>query len=605
MADHEENVIEKKLTTGADIEEDVLLESFKRHEKNNLKILMGLYKGQYFKLFLSMVLFIIKHSPEWVFPIVTANIINEATNPSEKALSNILINAVVMLVLVAQNVLTNYYHTYLYAKTIRDVECGLRSSMVGKLQQLSITYHNEMQSGRLQSKIMRDVEQVENLSAQIFINVLSMILNVVVAFVVVFSTSLTVFLFFLGTAPVAVLIVNIFKNKLNSQNRDFRKEMEETSAKVMEMVELIPVTRAHALEETEINKLDEQLERVAQKGFRLDMLQSFFGSINWASFRIFQIGCLAFTGYLAAKGKILPGDVVMYQTYFSNIVSQVSGLITLIPIISKGLESVDSIGDILLCPDVEDRGGRRKLRKVKGDIKLNDVSFKFRNSEVATIQNLSFHVKPGETVAFVGASGAGKTTVMNLIIGFLRADSGEIIIDGNNIDDLNLQSYRQHIAVVPQTPILFTGTIRENITYGSDDVSEEALSEVVKAANLQDLVESLPKGLDTDISEHGANLSGGQRQRISIARAFVRDPKILILDEATSALDAISEKKIQDSIEQLVKNRTTLIVAHRLSTIRNADRIAVIGDGGLLEIGSYEELMEKKGEFYKLHELQF
>ena len=174
------------------------------------------------------------------------------------------------------------------------------------------------------------------------------------------------------------------------------------------------------------------------------------------------------------------------------------------------------------------------------------------------------------------------------------------MIDGQNINELNLQSYRQHIAVVPQTPILFTGTIRENITYGADDISDEVLDEIIRSANLSEFVSSLPEGVDTMITEHGSNLSGGQRQRISIARAFVRNPSILILDEATSALDTISEKYIQDSIEHLVKDRTTLVVAHRLSTIRNAGRIAVIGEGGLLEFGNYDELMQKKGEFYKL-----
>lgn len=328
-----------------------------------------------------MLLFAVKHTPVWVLPIVTANIINIATAPDENMLRGILINVGIMALLVAQNVLTNYYHTYFYAKVIRNVECGLRSSMVRKLQQLSITYHNEMQSGRLQSKIMRDVEQIENLSSQIFISVLSILLNVIVAFTVVVNSSFTVFLFFAGAIPVAVLIRKVFRDKINVRNRDFRREMEETSVRVMEMVELIPVTRAHALEETETEKLGTQLKNVAQKGFRLDMIQSFFGSINWASFQLFQVVCLGFTGYLAAKGEILPGDVVMYQTYFGTIVNQISGIVTLIPIISKGLESVNSVGDILLCADVEDTGNKQKVKSVRGDIEFRNVCFRFKNTE--------------------------------------------------------------------------------------------------------------------------------------------------------------------------------------------------------------------------------
>ena len=604
MAENKEHIFKEKLTKGEDIDTDILLESFKQHKNNNLKILLGLYKGQYSKLLAAVLLFAVKHTPVWVLPIVTANIINHATEPGEDYAEKIIINVVIMAVLVLQNVFTNYFHTYFYAKVIRNVECGLRSSMVRKLQQLSITYHNEMQSGRLQSKIMRDVEQVENLSAQIFISILSIILNIIVSFTVVISSSFTVFLFFRAARPVAVLIRNVFRDKINTRNREFRREMEETSVKVMEMVELIPVTRAHALEETETRKLDSQLKNVAAHGFKLDMIQSFFGSVSWASFQIFQVICLGFTGYLAAKGTIRPGDVVMYQTYFSTIVNQVSGIITLLPIISKGLESVSSIGDILLCADVEDRGGRHRLKKVDGNIEFRDVCFKFKNADSPVINNLDLSIKKGETIAFVGASGAGKSTLLNLVIGFLRPDSGDILIDGKSMNDIDLQSYRKHIAVVPQTPILFTGTIRENITYGADNIDEDFLKQVIHSANLDELIESLPEGLDTPLTEHGANLSGGQRQRVSIARAFVRNPKILILDEATSALDSVSEKKIQDSVDRLVKDRTTLIVAHRLSTIRNADKIAVIGDGGVMEFGTYDELMTKKGEFFKLKSLQ-
>ncbi len=598
------NIFEEKLTKGEDIDEDILLESFRRNENNKLKILLGLYKGQYMRLVLAVALFAIKHTPVWVLPIATANIINAATGHEKNAVRTIVINTIVMAVLILQNVFTNYWHTYFYAKVIRNVECGLRSSMVRKLQQLSITYHNEMQSGRLQSKIMRDVEQIENLSAQIFISVLSIIMNMIVAFTVVLSSSMTVFLFFLATIPVAVLIRISFRNKINKRNRSFRKEMEETSVKVMEMVELIPVTRAHALEENETNKMDSQLRNVAEEGFKLDVIQSLFGSVSWASFQLFQVLCLTFTGYLAYKGTIKPGDVVLYQTYFSTIVNQVSGIITLIPIISKGLESVESIGDILLCGDIEQTGTRRSLDSFEGNISFDKVSFKFRDADKPVINSLSLDIKKGETVAFVGASGAGKSTLINLVIGFLSPDSGKVLVDGNDLNEIDLKSFRKNIAVVPQTPILFTGTLRENITYGSEDIDEEFLNKVIAASNLEELVASLPDGLDTKITEHGANLSGGQRQRVSIARAFVREPKLLILDEATSALDTISERKIQESVDRLVKDRTTLIVAHRLSTIRNADKIAVIGEGDVLEYGTYDELMERRGEFYKLRSLQ-
>ncbi len=583
---------------------EVILDSFRRNKDSKLKTLLGLYKGNYFRLFMAVVLFAVKHCPVWVLPIATANIINIATEPDENALRNIIINVAVMVVLVAQNVLSNYFHVSFYSKAIRSVEAGLRSTMVTKLQKLSMTFHNEIQSGRLQSKIIRDVEQIEGLSSQIFISVLSIIMNIIVAFAVVVSSSMTVFLFFLGTIPVAVLIRTVFRRSINTRNRELRKEMEETSVSVVEMVELIPVTRAHALEEVETKKLSNQLKKTAEKGFRLDVIQSLFGSISWASFQIFQVICLGFTGYLAAKGTILPGDVVMYQTYFSTIVNQVSGIITLLPIISKGMEAITSVGEVLLSEDLEEPEEKPDIGEVKGNIEFRNVTFQFHDADTPVLKDLSFSVKAGETIAFVGASGAGKTTILNLVIGFLRAQSGQILIDGKNIDEYSRKSYREYIAVVPQNAIIFTGTIRDNIVYGKENVDEAFLNEVVRSANLEELISSLPDGLDTKINEHGANLSGGQRQRVSIARAFIRNPKILILDEATSALDTVSERKIQESVDRLVQDRTTLIVAHRLSTIRNADRIAVIGDGGLLEFGTFDELMDKKGEFYHMRTLQ-
>ena len=584
--------------------EQRLLDTFRKNKNSSLKTLIGIYKGHYLELFMAVVLFAIKHCPAWILPIVTANIVNIATNPPDDAGRKILTQVVIIAFAYAQNVLTNYFHTLFYARSIRNVERDLRSTLVRKLQQLSISYHNEMQSGRLQSKIMRDVEQIETLSSQIFITVLSIIMNITVAFGVVVSKSLTVFLFFIGTIPVAVCIMVTFKGKIKSYNREFRKDIEETSVHVMEMIEMIPVTRAHGLEEWEMDKMDTQLYNVAKSGLRLDMVQSYFSSISWVAFQIFQVLCLGFTGYLASQGKISVGEVVMYQTYFASIIAYVSNMITLLPTIAKGLESVDSIGDVLLCHDVEDYSNKKKLSCIRGEIIFEDAGFQYKNGETPVFEHLNLKIRQGETIALVGESGAGKTTILNMVIGFIHASSGRVLIDNHDMKDIDLKSYRRGIAVVPQMPILFSGTIRDNITYGKDDIPDEQLMEVIQAADLEELIEQLPDGVDSVVTEHGSNLSGGQRQRISIARAFIRDPKILILDEATSALDSISEEKIRIATDNLVKNRTTLIVAHRLSTIKNADYIAVIGDGGLKEIGTYDELMEKQGEFYRLRQLQ-
>lgn len=588
---------------GIDVE-NWFIECYRKHKGHPLRILLGLYKGNYNKFFLAVVFFFIKHCPVWVLPIVTANIINSITSGSPDTVHYILLQTLLMVGLILLNIPTNYLYTRYKSLATRYAETGLRKALVRKLQQLSISYHKETQSGRLQSKIMRDVEAVETLSTQMFLSILNIVLNISIALVVTVSKSMVVFVFFLLTTPLAALTMFFFRNVMRRRNREFRREMEETSARVMEMVELIPVTRAHALEEEEVHKMSGQLFSVAEKGYKLDIIQSLFGSVGWAIFQIFQVVCLAFTGVLALRAAIMPGDITLYQSYFATIVSQVSSLMSLIPTIAKGVESVNSIGEVLLEEDVEHNEGKEILPAVSGVYEFKDVKFKYNNSGKNVLDGLNLTVRQGETIALVGESGAGKSTVLNLVIGFNFATEGTVLVDGADIREIDLRSYRKHLAVVPQTSILFSGTIRDNITYGIDSVDEDTLQEVVRAANLTDLIDSLPMGLDTVVGEHGGKLSGGQRQRISIARALIRNPKVIVLDEATSALDSLSEKLIQEALNNLTAGRTTFIVAHRLSTIRDADKIAVIANGRCVEYGTFDELMALKGTFYQMKSIQ-
>lgn len=597
------SILNLRAPKGIDVE-SWFIECYKKHKGHPMQILLGLYKGNYHKFFLAVIFFFIKHAPVWVLPIVTANIINDITSGSPETYQNIIIQAMIMIVLVALNIPMNYMYTRYKSLATRYAETGLRRALVRKLQQLSISYHKETQSGRLQSKIMRDVEAVETLSTQMFLSILNIALNIAIALIVTINKSLVVFIFFLLTTPIAAATMVFFRNVMKKRNNEFRKEMEETSARVMEMVELIPVTRAHALEEEEVQKMSGQLFAVAEKGYRLDVIQSLFGSVGWAIFQIFQVVCLGFTGFLAIKGTVMPGDITLYQSYFATIVSQVSSLMSLIPTIAKGIESVNSIGEVLLEEDIEQNEGKEIIKDIYGEFDFKDVTFRYNNIDRPVLHNLNLHVDKGETIALVGESGAGKSTILNLVIGFNQVNSGEVLIDGHNMKDIDLRSYRKYLAVVPQTSILFSGTIRDNITYGVDNVDEATLDEIVKAANLTDLINSLPDGLDTMVGEHGGKLSGGQRQRISIARALIRNPKVIVLDEATSALDSISEKLIQEALNNLTKDRTTFIVAHRLSTIKDADKIAVIADGHCVEYGTYDELMNLKGEFYQMKKIQ-
>ena len=583
--------------------EKELIQTYLKTGDHQVKTLFKMYRKYVKEITLSLIFFFLKTLPVMVLPIMTARIINLVTSKPDDFFRPLIVNIAVMVFLFVLNIPTHMLHIKYHSLVSRKVEAGLRGAMVRKLQQLSITFHKEMQSGRIQSKLMRDVETIHDLSAHLFTTIPGIIINMATALVVVLTNNLTVFMFFVLCIPCAVFTMRVFMRPIRKKNREFRHNMENTSANLMDMVEMTQITRAHALENKEVNKMTSILNTLANTGFRLDMITALFGSISWVMFQLFQFLCLIFSAYMAYTQKIQVGDISLYQSYFSMLTGQVSTIIGLMPIITKGFESISSVSEILRSMDVENNSGKMRLKDLKGEYEFKDIHFHYEENQ-PLLKGLDLKINAGETIAFVGESGSGKTTLLNLIIGFNMPKSGTLTIDGNDIHDIDLHSYRRHISTVPQNSVLFTGTIRENITYGLPGVTDEQLYTALDAAKLTEFIKSLPDGVDTMLDEHGANLSGGQRQRLSIARAIIRDPKVIILDEATSALDSVSEKQIQDAINNLTEGRTTFIVAHRLSTIKNADRIAVIKDGRCAEIGSYDELMEKKGEFYKLRTLQ-
>ena len=596
----------KKILNSAEIlkREEQFIDCYRRYNGKGLRILLGLYKGDYNNLFFSSLFFIIKSIPEWVLPLITADVINVVISKPDNIVFRLMLDFIIALVVLLQNIPTHMLHSHFFSKAKRRVEAGLRGAMVRKLQQLSIGFHKEMPTGKIQSKVMRDVENVEVLSSQIFTMVMRIVSNMVITLTVVLTKSLPVFFMFLICIPFFAFVMAKFKNPLRSSNSEFRKTVENTSSNVIDMIELVPVTRAHALEEKEIKKITTEVTDVAHKGYKLDFIQSLFGSVIWVLMSLAQVVCLIFTGYLAVRGTIKNiGDITLYQTYFTTLLGYVNNIISIMPILAKGLESVTSIGEILGAGDIEDNNGKENLKDLEGTFEFNNVFFKYDN-ESRVLNGINLKINKGETIALVGESGSGKSTIVNLVTGFYKPTSGEILIDGKNIEQINLHSYRRFLSVVPQKTILFSGTVKENITYGNPRISKERLNEVIEAAQLGNVIEKLPKGLNTSVGEHGDKLSGGQKQRIAIARAIIRDPKVIVFDEATSALDSVSEAEIQKAIDHLTKNRTTFIVAHRLSTIRNADKIAVIREGRCVEFGTYEELMEKKGEFYNLKSLQ-
>lgn len=580
------------------------MERYKGSEKHPIRTLLSFYKGQYHLLIFAAICYIIKKSPQWMIPIVTANLIDLVVEQPENMMQKIVLNVVFLAVLLILNIPFHYLYVKSEAVATRNVEAALRGALVRKLQHLSIGHYREMQSGRIQSKMMRDVENIANLSSSIFMNGMEILINLVVAITVVLSKNLFVFVFFLLCAPVAGVISFVFRKKLRHLSRDYRHAVEETSAEVMDMVEMVPLSRAHALEDTETSKMNRLLHGIARRGLRLDITQSLFGATNWVVFEGFQLICLVFTVGMFLGGSITSvGDITLYQQYFTMLVTSVTMILAMIPTFVRGIEAVTSVGELMHAEEEENNDGKTPLADVEGAFHFENVNFAYEQGH-PVLSDFNLDVKPGETVALVGESGVGKTTVINMVIGYHFPNDGVVTIDGHGLREIDLRTYRKHIAVVPQNTILFSGTIRENITYGLPTVSEEKLAEILEAARLTETIAQLPNGLETSVGEHGGKLSGGQRQRISIARALIRDPKVIILDEATSALDSVSEKKIQEALDHLTAGRTTFVVAHRLSTIKDADKIAVMEGGRCVECGTYDELMAKEGAFYRYRKLQ-
>lgn len=578
-------------------------ESMKDSSKITSKLLKSLLKSNLVEFICSTLMFIVKHCAVWIIPIITANVIDIATKPENHALSELFINGAVLVLLVVQNLFTHVIYMNYTSRALRSIGAGLRNSLVKKLQQLSITYQNELKSGELQSKFLRDTEAIEQLLNQLIFNLIPCIMTIIVTVCVTVSKSLIVTAFFAVIIPINIMVVRMFSNKMKKDNRVFRKQVENVSGQIATMLEMIPVTKAHGLENTEINKMETSLKHMKKAGMMLDHSQAQFGSWAWVAGNLMSAVCLVFTGYMAYIGKLSVGEVVLFQSYFNTITGNIQSLLNIYPEFAKGSESVKSVSEVMISDNIENNEGKIKLRYVHGTVQFKNVSYKYPGSDKNVIKNFSLDVEPGDCVALVGASGSGKSTIMNMIIGFLHATKGEINIDGKPIEMLNLQDYRHFLSVVPQNCILFSGTIKENIVYGLAKYSEKRLEQVIDLANIREFTDKLPDGINTVVEEHGGNLSGGQKQRISIARALMRDPKIIILDEATSALDNISEYHVQQAMSSLIKGRTTFIVAHRLSTIRDANKIVVMEDGECVESGTYDELMKKHGKFFELKTL--
>ena len=406
-------------------------EFFKGTNEKNVagKLLLGLFKTNKMSFFVSSILFAVKHVGLWAVPIVTANVIDIASNPGERSLLGLFINGLILCILISQNIFSHVAYIKSLSNSLRSIGAGLRNSLVKKLQQLSITYHNEMKSGALQSKFVRDVEAIEQLLNNIMVTLVPSIMTVLVTVVITVTKSRIVTLFFIVIIPINVILVRLFNGKIQKKHRDFRKEVENVSTEITTMLEMIPVTKAHGLEDVEVNKLQSSLNQLKFAGINLDLTQAQFGSMAWVASTLMSAICLIFSGYLAYIGKISVGDVVLYQSYFNTISGNIQALLNIYPEFAKGAESIKSVSEVMISDRIEHNDNKIKLRYVHGSVQFKNVYYHYPDSNKRVIKNLSLEAEPGDCIAFVGSSGSGKSTVMNLIIGFLQvSDLDQLIV---------------------------------------------------------------------------------------------------------------------------------------------------------------------------------
>ena len=485
------------------------------------------------------------------------------------------------------------------------MESDMRQDLFDHYQKLSFSYYDKNNTGEMMSKIVNDLFDVTELAHHGPENIVIALIKIIGSFAILMFLNVYMTLILMAICAVMIFYC-IYKNRqMKHLFMENRKKIAGVNASVQDSLAGIRVVKSFTGEAVEQDKF-----RVSNNKFLVTKENNYFcmgkyHATNGFFQGILYTSVLVVGGYFIAKGSLEATDLALYALYIGIFLKPVDMLIDFTELLQKGYSGFVRFKEVVdIVPDIQDSADSVDISSTEGEIVFDNVSFNYGDEE-KVLENISFTIESGKTVALVGPSGGGKTTICSLIPRFYDVTKGSITLDGRNIKDITQKSLRQNIGIVQQDVYMFYGTIRDNIAYGKAGATDEEIIEAAKKANIHDFIVSLPDGYNTFVGERGTRLSGGQKQRISIARVFLKNPPVLILDEATSALDNESERYIQHSLEQLSEGRTTLVIAHRLSTIRNADKIYVIEDGRIKEEGSHTELLETNGLYAKYYNMQF
>lgn len=575
-----------------------------------IKRYLQFVKPYKYRIFATIIVGIVKFGIPMLIPLLIKYAIdgvinNHALTTDEKVHHLTIAIGIALFIFVIVRPPIEFIRQYLAQWTSNKILYDIRKKLYNHLQALSARFYANNQVGQVISRVINDVEQTKDFILTGLMNIWLDCITIIIALSIMFFLDVKLTLAALFIFPFYILTVYVFFGRLRKLTRERSQALAEVQGFLHERVQGISVVKSFAIEDNEAKNFDKKNTNFLTRALKHTRWNAYsFAAINTVT----DIGPIIVIGvgaYLAISGSITVGTLAAFVGYLELLFGPLRRLVASFTTLTQSFASMDRVFQLIDEDyDIKNGVGAQPIEIKQGRIDIDHVSFQYNDNEAPILKDINLSIEKGETVAFVGMSGGGKSTLINLIPRFYDVTSGQILIDGHNIKDFLTGSLRNQIGLVQQDNILFSDTVKENILLGRPTATDEEVVEAAKMANAHDFIMNLPQGYDTEVGERGVKLSGGQKQRLSIARIFLNNPPILILDEATSALDLESESIIQEALDVLSKDRTTLIVAHRLSTITHADKIVVIENGHIVETGTHRELMSKQGAYEHLYSIQ-
>lgn len=518
---------------------------------------------------------------------------------------HIIIAGILLFFVYLLSTALNYVVTYWGHKLGVNIETDMREDLFKHVQRQSFKFFDNTKTGHIMTRITTDLFEIGELAHHGPEDLFIAAMTFIGAFAIMLKMNFQLAIIILIMVPILIALIAYSNIKMGQAWRSMYSDIADVNARIEDAVSGARVVQAFTNEPYEMDQFNINNRNFRRSKLRAYRVMATVNSSIYMLMRFSTLGVLMYGAWLVYNGKMSYGDLFAFILYMNILFTPIEKISALLEMYPKGMAGFKRFLELLdTDPEIKDRKDAIEVPVLRGNISFNNVTFRYEEDVAPVLKNISFDVKEGETIALVGPSGAGKTTISSLIPRFYDVDEGSITIDGIDVRDMTQRSLRENIGIVQQNVFLFTGTLRENIAYGNLEATDEEIEEAVRQAHMEEFIKQLPLGLETQVGERGLKLSGGQQQRIAIARMILKNPSILILDEATSALDTETEAIIQQALEELAKDRTTIVIAHRLATIKNADRIFVVTKDGIAEQGTHEELLSRGGMFAHLHAMQ-